>query len=157
VDRRAPEEIEVSLPPRRYELAGRLLATAADRSRHDGTPIDRALRDAARDEGRLLGEHGRQRLGRRTSTRARIDGLLEELRAVGFEPETREDDVTVLHNCPFHHLAREHTELVCGMNLCLLEGLLDEFEGTGLRATLEPEVGSCCVRFHPGAGALNTS
>jgi predicted ArsR family transcriptional regulator len=157
VYRRAVDEIRVSLPPRRYEMAGRLLAAAADRSRHDGTPIDRALDDAARDEGRLLGEQGRQRLGRRTSTRARREGLLEELRAMGFEPETREDDVTVLHNCPFHHLALDHTELVCGMNLCLLEGLLDEFEGTGLRAALEPEVGSCCVRFHPDAELLNTT
>jgi predicted ArsR family transcriptional regulator len=77
--------------------------------------------------------------------------LFDELRALGFEPETGADEVTVLHNCPFHHLAREHTELICGMNLCLLENLLAELAGTGLRAALEPAEGSCCVRFHPTA------
>jgi predicted ArsR family transcriptional regulator len=149
VYRRAVAEIGVTLPPRQYELAGRLLAEAADRSLADGTPIDRALGDAAREEGRVLGAQSRDRLGRRTSTRARREGLLEELRALGFEPETVGDDVTILRNCPFHHLAREHTELVCGMNLCLLESLLSELDDTGLRATLEPEDGSCCVRFRP--------
>ena len=149
VYRRAATEIELSLPPRQYELAARLLASAADRSRGDGTPIDQALTDAARTEGRHLGEQSRERLGRRSSTRARQEGLFAELRTLGFEPETLADDVTVLHNCPFHHLAREHTDLICGMNLCLLESLLTELAGTGLRAALEPAEGSCCVRFHP--------
>jgi predicted ArsR family transcriptional regulator len=149
VYRRADTEIGVSLPPRQYELVGQLLAEAADRSRRDGTPIDRALRDAAREEGRALGEQSRERLGRKTSTRARREAVFEELSALGFEPETQDDGVTVLRNCPFHHLAQEHTELVCGMNLCLLDSLLDTIEDTGLRAALEPEDGSCCVRFHP--------
>src|SRR5262245_54884045 len=51
VYRRADEEVGVSLPPRQYELAGQLLAEAAERSQREGAPIDRALRDAARQEG----------------------------------------------------------------------------------------------------------
>ena len=35
------------------------------------------------------------------------------------------------------------------MNLCLLDTILDELDGTELRAALEPEDGYCCVRFHP--------
>jgi predicted ArsR family transcriptional regulator len=146
--RRASEEITVTLPPRRYELAGRLLAAAADRSRRDGVPIDGALDAAAREEGRALGAASRARLDRRTSQRARREALFEELRSLGFEPETLDNGVTVLHNCPFHHLSRAHTELICGMNLCMLDSMLEEAEGTGLRAALEPEDGYCCIRLH---------
>ena len=158
VYRRAEEEVGVSLPPRQYELAGQLLAEAAERSQRDGAPIDRALRDAAREQGRALGERSRRRLGRKTSTRARREAVLDELRALGYEPDTRDDGVTVLRNCPFHHLAREHTELICGMNHCLLDSVLSTIDDTGLRAALEPEDGSCCVRFHPaGASKTNTT
>jgi hypothetical protein len=37
----------------------------------------------------------------------------------------------VLGNCPFHALAREHTQTVCGMNQHLLRGVL---HGLGERA-----------------------
>jgi predicted ArsR family transcriptional regulator len=146
--RRAEDDFGVSLPPRRYDLAGRLLADAVDRSRVEGTPIDEALEAAARSEGQQIGAAARDGLGRRTSTAARQAGVLEALRSRGFDPETGRDGVTVLHNCPFHLLAQEHTELICGMNLCLLEGLLDEVENTRLQARLEPEEGFCCVRLH---------
>jgi predicted ArsR family transcriptional regulator len=147
--RRAPAEIALSLPARQYELAGRLLAEAAERSQHDGTPVKRALDHVAREEGRTIAARAKQRLGRRAGIRARRARLFEELRSQGFEPETRGDGVTVLHNCPFHQLAQEHTELICGMNLCLLRGVLAELDDVGLRAELEPEDRYCCVRFHP--------
>ena len=74
--------------------------------------------------------------------------VVELLRQRGFEPETRRDGVTVLHNCPFHQLAQAHTELVCGMNLCMLDSFLAELHGLDLHAELEPEDGYCCVRLH---------
>jgi predicted ArsR family transcriptional regulator len=151
VYRRAPTEIAVSLPPRQYELAGRLLAEAADESQRHGTPIGDAIDEAARDAGRTIAIEAKRELGRRSSAGARRAQLFQELRSRGFEPETLDDGVTVLHNCPFHQLAQEHTELICGMNLCLLDSLLAELDGAGLRAELEPEDGYCCVRFHPGA------
>jgi len=149
VYRRAGTEIDVTLPPRRYELAGRLLATAVDRSRGKGVPVERALADVAREEGQVIGAAGQRRVGSQTGVRGRRAHLLDELVALGYEPETGADGVTVLRNCPFHHLAREHTELICGMNLDLLDGLLSELDGTGLCATLEPREGCCCVRFLP--------
>jgi predicted ArsR family transcriptional regulator len=149
VYRRSPAEFAVSLPPRRYDLAGSLLAEAADRCRKDGTPIDRAIDRAARDEGHRLGAAARQALGRRTRTAARRASMLDQVRLRGFEPEVQRDGVIVLHNCPFHLLARQHTELVCGMNLCLFDGILAELGGTGLEARLEPTEGTCCVRLRP--------
>jgi predicted ArsR family transcriptional regulator len=154
VYRRAPAEIAVSLPPRQYELAGRVLADAAVRSQRDGTPIVRAIDHAARTEGRIIGTEARQGLTRDAGVDARRAHLFGVLRARGFEPETRDDGVTVLHNCPFHQLAQQHTELICGMNLGLLDSLLEEFSDVGLRAALEPETDHCCVRFHAIEGSV---
>jgi predicted ArsR family transcriptional regulator len=66
----------------------------------------------------------------------------------GFEPGFSDGDI-LLRNCPFHALAQEHTELVCGMNLHLLEGVLEGLGGTGLRARLDPGISRCCVRLEP--------
>lgn len=74
--------------------------------------------------------------------------LLGVLEAHGFEPRAHGEQV-LLANCPFHTLAREHTQLVCGMNLNLLDGLLHGVGGTGLSAHLDPAPGHCCVRLKP--------
>jgi predicted ArsR family transcriptional regulator len=59
------------------------------------------------------------------------------------------DGDIVLGNCPFHALAQQFTELVCGMNLHLLQGVRSVV-GVGeheLQPRLEPEPGQCCVKF----------
>jgi predicted ArsR family transcriptional regulator len=149
VYRRASAEFGVSLPPRHYDLAGRLLADAADRTLQDGTSIDETISVAAHGEGRRIGDVAKGRLGRRPSQAARRAGVIEQLRDHGFEPEVLDDGVTLLHNCPFHLLAQDHTQLICSMNLCLLDGLLGQVGDTGLSARLEPQDGCCCVRLHP--------
>jgi predicted ArsR family transcriptional regulator len=148
VYRRAASELGLSLPPRDYELAGSMLADAAERSRRDGTPIDESLEHAAREAGRALADEVTQEPTTATNTDERRARVVAALRRRGFEPETRPDGVTVLHNCPFHRLAQSHTELVCGMNLCMLDSFLAEVDGLDLRAELEPEDGYCCVRLH---------
>jgi predicted ArsR family transcriptional regulator len=148
VYRRAAAEIGVSLPPRQYELAARLLAAAADRARASGRPIERELTHAASAEGKQLGRASRERLGRRTSVREVRSQFMHELLALGFEPAQLDRDTIALRNCPFHQLAQTHTEMICGMNLCLLKGMLGELDGVALRAALEPEDDYCCVRFH---------
>ncbi len=50
-----------------------------------------------------------------------------------------------LRNCPFHLLASSHPPLICGMNLALLEGLLEGAAVPGLSARLDPRPGECCV------------
>jgi predicted ArsR family transcriptional regulator len=149
VYRRSSAEFGVSLPPRRYDLAGRLLAEAIDRARTEGTSVDEEIERAARDEGHRIGEATRTALGRRSGRAARRSGVLVQLRARGYEPEVLADGTTVLRNCPFHALAEEHTELICGMNHCLLDAILGDVDGTGLQARLEPADGYCCVRLHP--------
>jgi predicted ArsR family transcriptional regulator len=148
--RRAAREFEVALPPRDYMLAGRLLADAVERSRTEGTEVGAALGEVAADEGRRLGEQISERLRRaRPRRRERRRALvLDAVAEHGFEPHEDPDGTVELRNCPFHQLAQRHTDLICGMNLCLLKAALESVDGSGLEARLEPEDGRCCVKLH---------
>jgi predicted ArsR family transcriptional regulator len=144
--RRSSSGVAVSLPERRYDLAGDLLAEAVTEAQALGEPPTAALDRVAYARGRELA--GRAGLREEADGRAAVLAVLEEH---GFEPRP-EDGAIALANCPFHALASTHTELVCGMNLRLLEGVLDGLAGSGLTAELAPEPGRCCVRLTPGGG-----
>jgi predicted ArsR family transcriptional regulator len=134
--RRAECSVSVSLPERRYDLAGELLAGALAEAEASGERPAAVLGRRARDRGRdLAADAG-------TGPDA-VVGVLEEH---GFEPR-HQDDGIALANCPFHTLAQEHTELVCGMNLQLLRGVVEGVPDAGLSASLHPEAGLCCVRL----------
>jgi predicted ArsR family transcriptional regulator len=66
----------------------------------------------------------------------------------GYEPQIAGKTIS-LANCPFHTLARNQTEIVCGMNLDLIEGVLEGLGADGLRARLAPSPGRCCVTVEP--------
>lgn len=134
---RSAAQVAVSLPERRYDLAGSLLAGALDEADRTGEAPRAVLDRHARDLGAQLGRAARGG-GRAAAVRT-----LEEH---GFEPRVEGGDVA-LGNCPFHSLAEQHPALVCGMNLCLLEGLLDGLGTSDLRARLAPAAGHCCVRL----------
>ena len=55
------------------------------------------------------------------------------------------DGVIRLRNCPFHQLADEHRDVVCGMNLALVEGLFAGLGADGWHPSLDPRPGHCCV------------
>lgn len=136
--RRSDASVTVSLPERRYDLAGELLASALDESERSGQPPRAVLERRARLRGRELGEEAR---GAGADGRDAVVSALEEQ---GFEPRSVDAGIA-LANCPFHALASRHTELVCGMNLHLLEGLLEGVPSARLTARLRPEQGMCCV------------
>jgi predicted ArsR family transcriptional regulator len=124
----AQGEVSVSVPPREYELAAGLLAEAAETSDEARTALDAVAARA----GRRLGEEQK--------------GSLEEaLAARGYEPFEDEAGVIRLRNCPFHRLAEQHRDVVCGMNRSYLQGLLDGMDRRDVTANLEPEPGRCCV------------
>jgi predicted ArsR family transcriptional regulator len=149
--RRAQRDFDVSLPPRDYALAGRMLAEAVDRSRTARVDIADAVDEVATAEGRRLGEaiHARLRGARARTRSGRRRLVVETLGGLGFEPHTADDGTVVLRNCPFHQLAQHHTELICGMNHCMMSTALEAVGDTGLDARLEPEEGMCCVKLHP--------
>jgi predicted ArsR family transcriptional regulator len=145
--RRGTEEVSASVPERRYDLAGSLLATAIVEAERTGAPIADCLSTAARAAGRVIGQEAAAAAGPLAESGDRRQAVVEILARHGYEPALRGPGEIALVNCPFHRLAEEHRSLVCGMNLDFLGGLL---EGIGpvdrLDAQLAPEPGYCCVR-----------
>lgn len=134
------EDISVSFPPRRYDLAAEILADGAS-ARPEVLP---AVLEAARAHGVELAAAAPAREGGRGA-------LLAVLGETGFEPFVEPDGVIRLRNCPFHALVAEHRDLTCSMNLALLDAMADELGGSGLRADAQPREGFCCVAFVPDA------
>lgn len=133
--RRSGEQIEVSLPDRRYEAASHLLTDALLESETTGEPAREILNRRAYEWGEDLA--------------VRASGELQKALAdLGFEPRADGRSI-LLGNCPFHSLAQRHTQLVCGMNLCLISGLLDGIEAKDVSASLAPGPDHCCVRLDP--------
>lgn len=160
---RSDREVSISLPSRHYDLAGRLLAGALVEAERSGEPPRDVLDRQAHDLGRAA---ARERGGAATGQPAgeppfrepgtRDTGVLMAVLADhGYEPQEAHGDI-VLRNCPFHALAQQHTELVCAMNLHLLEGVLDGLDPIGLQARLDPGPARCCVRLARDQGAAAT-
>lgn len=126
----AQRELAVSVPPRAYELLARLLAEAAE---SDTTGRVRSTLNGAAHN-----------LGRQVGTEAGGD-LVTALRGCGYQPQASPDGGIELRNCPFHRLAQKHQELVCGLNLCLIEGVIAGSGRPQARARLSPSPGRCCV------------
>ena len=144
--RRSSRELAVSLPQRDYELAGRLLARAITDAERDGVTVTNALATAARNTGRALGDQARHQAGARPSPAKLLTAAMSVLADRGYEPRSDGTGLTLV-NCPFHGLAQDYIDLVCGMNLQLLSGLVDALEHPNLEAHLEPTPGLCCVRL----------
>ena len=142
---RSDREFAVTVPPREYELAARLLVQAVE-----ADPSDRsraALAEAARRLGTELGAAFRPTeaadpLDGRDAAKRDVKGVLTQQ---GYEPCRGADGVIRLRNCPFHQLTEQHREVVCGMNLALVEGLVAGLGADGWRPALDPQPGHCCV------------
>ncbi|HEY5335599.1 MAG TPA: transcriptional regulator, partial [Mycobacteriales bacterium] len=142
---RSAREVAFSLPPRRYDLVGGLLADAVAQASSGSGNAGEALTEVARDAGVRIGRAAAEERGRS----ARRTALVRVLTDNGYLPRNHGREIE-LGNCPFHSLAERHPELVCRMNVDLLSGVLD---GLGcadvLQARLEPATGTCCVRLGP--------
>ena len=130
-------EFMVTVPVREYELAARLLvqAVAADRSGQAGA----ALRAAAWKLGADLAERHQ---ADQDCPQPALESVLSEY---GYEPRQDEAGTVRMRNCPFRHLAELEPELVCHMNLALIQGLAAGLDAGGLHPVVDPEPGHCCV------------
>jgi predicted ArsR family transcriptional regulator len=142
---RSARQVEINLPARDYELAARLLAQAIEA---DPSGAARGtLAEAARTFGTELGAQAAAGAGGqgRDDVLAAVRRILAER---GYEPYEEGDGTIRLRNCPFHRLAADHRELVCGANLAMLEGLADAAGGSGVvTPVLDLRPGQCCVAF----------
>jgi predicted ArsR family transcriptional regulator len=143
--RRSARQVSVSVPERRYELVGQLFARSVTRAERERVPVSQALRQAAQEEGHTLGQVALQKADSKARSAVR-DAAIQTLTDCGYEPRVDADGVCLI-NCPFHSLAVEYTELVCGMNLHLMDGMLSCLDRVGLEAKLDPAPGRCCVRL----------
>jgi predicted ArsR family transcriptional regulator len=142
--RRTAVQYEVSVPPRTYAMVAELLAEAVEEAGADLT-----LQAAARRLGVRFGAQARAgtagRVDEGTVTPAVVpSGVVDVLVRQGYEPY--QDGTAVrLGNCPFRDVATGFPAVVCGMNLALLEGLVDGAGAVGISAVMDPRPGRCCV------------
>jgi predicted ArsR family transcriptional regulator len=129
----AVADVDLSLPPRRYELLASVLADAVA-ARPSDAPTEVVTRARARGV-----EYGRS-----------MPDLNTALARLGFEPAASAEGTVLLDNCPFHAIAVAHPELVCGLNLAFVGGLLEGL-GSCRRAALAPRTGHCCVEISQSA------
>jgi predicted ArsR family transcriptional regulator len=132
--RRTTDEVAVSVPDRRYDLAANLLASAVTEAIDTGADVGEIVHRTAYDAGLAI-------------TNASPD-LTAALIETGYEPREAGPGI-VLTNCPFHRLARRYTELVCGLNLHLLRGMVEGAQAP-YRPVLDPGPDRCCVRLPAG-------
>jgi predicted ArsR family transcriptional regulator len=132
---RGAGEIAVTVPERRYDLAGELLAAAVEAAADTGEPAREALMRLAGAAGRAIG-----------AAAATFQTALQDN---GYEPVPDGQGGILLANCPFHRLARRHTELICHLNLELLRGAAETAGNQQHTVVLDPATGRCCVRVVP--------
>jgi predicted ArsR family transcriptional regulator len=141
-------EFDASIPERNYDVVGSILAEAIDRQ----TPAE----DVRVTAGRVARERG-ERLGRAEREHRRLPPPGAErtmsvakdvLSACGYEPYT-EDGSMRLHNCPFHALAEENRDLVCGLNRELVQGIVNGLGNETVSVRIVPRPNECCVELRP--------
>jgi len=148
--RRSALELDITVPQRRYEWAARVLARALGGSAAAETTD--AMRAAARAHGEGIGRDLQKPPGDtpplRTAARA--------LATCGFAPVVAPEGQLVLRNCPFAALREDCREVICGMNLALIEGVLGGLGVQGVTAVLEPRPDTCCVALRAARASAPT-
>ncbi|GII77245.1 transcriptional regulator [Sphaerisporangium rufum] len=144
-------DIRVTIPERRHEVLAGILVDAV-LAAGEGDDARAAAVQVAGRRGAELGaaERARARPGRLGAERALT--LVESLLARhGFEPGRESPTCLRLRNCPFHPLAAQAPDLVCGINHAFLSGMLTGLAATRVRAVLAPRPGECCVELSSAA------
>jgi predicted ArsR family transcriptional regulator len=129
-------EFDLTIPPRRSDIAARILALTIERLGQDG-PHRAALLDEARACGTRLSQ-----------AQPSDSSLIDQLAGLGYQPDRRTDGVIELRNCPFRAVVTVARDTACTMNHALLDTFTQQHQ-PACRAILEPAEDRCCVRLHP--------
>jgi predicted ArsR family transcriptional regulator len=135
--RRARREFVLRAPPRDYQLLGELLVRAADEDQSGA--MRSSLAQVAYAYGQEVGQRAKQ------EGIAGETGLKRVLHLRGYEPRENGCGTLRLGNCPFERVSGECPEVVCGLNLHLVEGVIVGLDLPSARAVLEPLEEHCCV------------
>ena len=131
--RRATNEIVVSVPDRRYVLAGELLISAIEESERRGEPALESLTRVSAEHGRALG-----------MSAGSLDAVLQ---STGYEPQDDGNGGLLLQNCPFDQLVKGHADAMCAANLAILMGAANGAGESTRRVQFAPRDGYCCVHI----------
>ena len=52
-----------------------------------------------------------------------------------------------MRSCPYHALAEQNPDIVCGLNHELVRGIVSGLGNETLDVALEPTTGGCCVQL----------
>lgn len=81
-----------------------------------------------------------------------VETAIDRLDQLGFAPHPVEGDKGVyeLRRCPLLDVAKRNSDVVCNVHLGLVQGTLDRFAKSSVRAELEPFAvpGACLLRLH---------
>ncbi len=148
--RRSAREVTVSVPSRRYDLAGQVLADAVERSLA-GVPMAEAVFQASDNAARIVVE------ATDPQDNNPLSRIGEVLAALGYEPrveagQSKESEELMLANCPFDRLAKEHRDLICGMNREFVDAVARRLGCDGVEARLRQDETRCCVRVAQRSG-----
>jgi predicted ArsR family transcriptional regulator len=137
---------DVSIPERNYDVMGSILVHAIEEQGPDER-ADATAQRVARRYGEELGraERERRHLPPAGAERA-LSVATEVLSTCGYEPYTEEGTVR-LRSCPFHALAEQSRDLVCGLNHELVHGIVSGLGNDTLDVSLEPLPDECCVQL----------
>lgn len=121
----------------------------------------RAAQNAGREWGRYLAERpGPYEAVTATTATQQLVGALDSL---GFAPEAKTAGgkrQILLHHCPFRESAGKHQDVVCGVHLGLMQGMLAELDAPIATDRLDPfvEPNLCIARLsrRPTADATPT-
>ena len=142
-------EFDVSIPERRYDVIGSVLLRAIEGQRPGEAAASSAER-AARSLGEELGRAERERLRLRPPGPERAMAVATDLlSACGYEPSVDEEGIMGMRSCPYHALAQQNRELVCGLNRELVHGIVVGLGNETLDVALRPASGRCCVQLRP--------
>jgi len=141
------QQVHLSIPPRQYLLVGRLLMKALQERTPEETPQQAAER-VAEEAGRELAAAVRSTFpAARLGPERTLSAVEKVLWDHGYEPYRPIPREVALKNCPFHDLAREAPDLVCGMNHSFVRTLTACLGSDSVRVSLVPSQSECCVRL----------
>jgi predicted ArsR family transcriptional regulator len=137
-----PIDVNISIPPRRYDIAARVLAEAIDTA-NVGDDVKVHALSIAEQHGRRIGEL--RASGGRISPGQAIEAAMTALTDLGYEPELADSGDVRLRNCPFDAVVDVAPTLVCDANVSLVDGLLAGLGADALTARLVGPCDGCCV------------
>jgi predicted ArsR family transcriptional regulator len=140
----ADVDLELSVPPRRYDVAARVMARGLAAAHERGTDALETTFEVAQEEGQRIG-HLRRSPGRK-SAKATTEAAMDVLTDLGYEPRCESDRCVQLCNCPFDSVVDVAADVVCGLNQRFVSGVLDGLGGhRAVQAELDPAPDRCCV------------